>query len=275
MKDTDDFKTTKYPIFLVHGMGIRDFKHINSWGRIPSTLRKNGFTVFQGMQDANGTIEDNAKVLKKSILDAIAQTGCEKVNIIAHSKGGLDARYMISHLEMADKIASLTTIQTPHHGSKTVDWLLRFPASLVKFGCAVTDLFMRILGDKNPKTYEVIQYFKTAVMMDFNSKTPDSAKVYYQSFAFIMKHWNSDMFMWLPHLVVKHIEGDNDGLLTPDAVKWGNFMGVYTGNSRRGISHCDEVDIRRRRLTSKEGEQISDMSHFYLDVAKKLADRGF
>lgn len=32
--------------------------------------------------------------------------------------------------------------------------------------------------------------------------------------------------MWLPYLVVKHIEGDNDGLLTSDAVKWGNFMGI-------------------------------------------------
>ena len=178
MKDADNSKTTQYPIFFVHGMGVRDFKHINSWGRIPSILQKNGFTVFQGMQDANGTIEDNAEVLKKSILAATNQTGCEKVNVIAHSKGGLDARYMISHLDMAEKIASLTTIQTPHHGSKTVDWLLRFPPSLVKLGCVITDIFMRMLGDKNPKTYEVIQYFKTTVMAEFNAKTPDSPKVY-------------------------------------------------------------------------------------------------
>ena len=134
---------------------------------------------------------------------------------------------------------------------------------------------MRALGDKKPKTYEVIQYFKTAVMADFNSKTPDSPQVYYQSFAFIMKQWNSDILIWLPYLVVKHIEGDNDGLLSPDAVKWGDFKGTYSGNSRRGVSHYDEVDLRRQRLTRKDGDQISDMPRFYLLVAKNLAERGF
>lgn len=97
------------------------------------------------------------------------------MNIIAYSKGGLDARYMILYLDMSDKVASLTTVQTPRHGSKTVDWLLRFPAPLVKVGCVITDMLMKIVGDKKPKTYEVIQYFKTSVMTDFNSKIPDSS----------------------------------------------------------------------------------------------------
>ncbi len=275
IKEKTDYKITKYPLFFVHGMGLRDYRHINSWGRIPKTLREKGYTVFHGMQDGNGSIEDNAAVLKESILSAIGETGCEKVNIIAHSKGGLDSRYMITHLDMADRVASLTTVATPHHGSRTVDRLLRFPAPLVKFGCAVTDLFMRLLGDKKPRTYAVIQHFKTAVMKDFNAKTPDAPQVYYRSYAFIMKRWSSDVLLWLPHLVVGRIEGENDGLLPPDAVKWGDYMGSYTGNSRRGVSHFDEVDLRRRKLSSKPGSGISDIPQFYLDLAESLADQGF
>lgn len=40
------------------------------------------------------------------------ETGCEKVNIIAHSKGGLDSRYAISRLGMDQYTASLTTINS-------------------------------------------------------------------------------------------------------------------------------------------------------------------
>lgn len=274
-KEKSEYKITKYPLLFVHGMGLRDYRHINSWGRIPKTLRENGFTVFHGMQDGNGSVEDNAAVLKESVLSVLAQTGCEKVNIIAHSKGGLDSRYMITHLGLADKVASLTTVATPHHGSQTVDRLLRFPAPLVKFGCAITDLFMRLLGDKKPRTYAVIRHFKTDVMKEFNAKTPDAPQVYYRSYAFTMQHWYSDILLWLPHLVVRHIEGENDGLLPPKAVKWGEFMGVYRGSGRKGVSHYDEVDLHRRRLSIQTGSQTADILQFYLDLAKSLADQGF
>ena len=63
--------------------------------------------------------------LKEQILQILEAEQCEKVNIIGHSKGGLDARYAISCLEMEGKVASLTTIGTPHGGCKMVDHLLR------------------------------------------------------------------------------------------------------------------------------------------------------
>ena len=44
---------TKYPVFLIHGMGFRDGK-IVYWGRIPHMLRKWGADVYFGYQDANG-----------------------------------------------------------------------------------------------------------------------------------------------------------------------------------------------------------------------------
>ena len=53
--------------------------------------------------------------------------------------------------------------------------------------------------------------------------------------------------------------GENDGLLPPEAVKWGIFKGVYRGVGNRGISHCDEIDMRRRPLSKKAGEGLSDI----------------
>lgn len=264
-----------YPILLVHGMGFRDSKYLNYWGRIPAKLEEHGCRIYYGNQDSNGTVASNGAYLADKIREVTAQTGAPKLNVIAHSKGGLDMRYAISTLNMSEYIASLTTISTPHHGSLTVDQLLRFPDFMVRFVAGCWDIWLRICGDKNPNAYEVFKIFSTAKAEEFNRHNPDAPEVYYQSYAFVMKHVWSDMLMFVPATVVKFFEGPNDGLLAPRAVAWTNFRGIITSNSNRGISHCDEVDLRRSRLTRKKGEGISDITDFYVAVADDLRRRGF
>ena len=77
-------------------------------------LEKEGYKVYVADTDGFGSVENNAEQLKSFIERVLSETGAEKVNIIAHSKGGLDAKYMITKLYMEDKIASLTTLCTPH-----------------------------------------------------------------------------------------------------------------------------------------------------------------
>lgn len=264
-----------YPILLIHGMGFRDTKLINYWGRIPKVLTENGAKIYYGYQDSNGSIEGNAKQLEKSLLHALKDSGADKVNIIAHSKGGLEARYLISSMGYEDKVASLTTISTPHNGSVTVDKLIRHTRPLVKFGCRAVDLWYRITGDRNPDTYSAVQSFETDNAERFNKENPDSDKVYYQSYAFVMKKPTSDIFMSATWLAVNYFEGVNDGLLSPEAVKWTNFQGIYSGTNGRGISHCDQVDMRRHRLSASKSSDISDITEFYLDIAQALKNRGF
>lgn len=268
----------RFPILLVHGMGFRDTRLINYWGRIPKALEKWGAEVYYGRQDSNGSIESNALQLAVSLDEALAASGAQKVNIIAHSKGGLEARYLISSLGYEDKVASLTTISTPHNGSVTVDRLISFTRPVVRLGCKAVDLWYGITGDRFPDTYSAVCSFETKNAEEFNRKNPDSHKVYYQSYAFAMKKPVSDIFLGWTWLVVNHFEGENDGLLAPRASKWTNFKGVYYGSSGRGISHCDEVDMRRLPLSrrSAEGEgQLSDITELYIDIAEGLKDLGF
>lgn len=56
-------------------------------------------------------------------------------------------------------------------------------------------------------------------------------------------------------LAVNRFEGENDGLLAPRAAKWTNFMGTFYGSDGRGISHCDEVDMRRAAFQRKRTAQ--------------------
>jgi len=262
---------TKYPIMLIHGAGFRDRKYFNYWGRIPTTLEKRGATLFYGHQDSWGNIEYNAGILKDNLNKFIAETNNEKVNIIAHSKGGLEARYMISSLGMADKIASLTMVATPHYGSKTIDLLCKLPKWLYRIAAFFTNLFFKMLGDKKPDFYTASRQFTTVHMETFNEQNPDSASVYYQSYAAVMKNPFSDLIMFWPNLFVGLIEGENDGLVTPASAKWTNFKGVLRGATRRGISHADEVDVRRRNFTKKISENgVSDIREFYIKVVSEL-----
>lgn len=269
---------TKYPILLVHGMGFRDRKRLCYWGRVARALEEHGARVYFGGQDSNGSVESNARQLEAALKNALADSGAEKVNIFAHSKGGLEARLLISGMGYANRVASLSTFSTPHNGSITVDRLMRLaPQWLIRAACAPVDLWFRLLGDKSPDTYSAICAFRTADAQRFNKAYPDCAGVYTQSFGFVMKNARSDMLMALPWLVVRCFEGDNDGLLAPRAVSFGVFRGVFSGTGRRGISHCDETDARRRRLCGtppKAPHEISDITQFYLGVAQELAEIG-
>ena len=265
----------KYPVLLAHGMGFRDRRFLNYWGRIPAALEKMGCRVFYGNQDSSSSVETGGRVIASRIREITEQTGAAKVNIIAHSKGGMEARYAISTLGEAPRVASLTTISTPHRGSVTMDKFMTLPRWALRFGCAAADVWFKLLGDKKPDCFSSISLFTTRAAEEFNRNNPDCGGVYYQSFAFVMKNAASDIFMWLSNLVVNHFEGENDGLLAPRAVMWGDFRGIFRGAGRRGISHCDEVDMRRRPLSKKHGGGVSDIVEFYKNIVTELAEKGF
>ncbi len=73
---------------------------------------------------STATSEERARVLADAIHEKFPQG---PVHIIAHSMGGLDSRTLIAanHHGLADpgRIASLTTLSTPHHGSPVADLL--------------------------------------------------------------------------------------------------------------------------------------------------------
>ncbi len=276
MNNISDKCQTKYPVVLIHGAGFRDRKYLNYWGRIPKALMNNGCSIFYGHQDSWATIENNAIIIKNRIEKIIEETGTEKVNLIAHSKGGLESRYVISSLDMSSKIASLTTIATPHHGSKTMVVIFKLPKVLLRLVSVFTNLWFRMLGDAKPDFYNVCGQFTTDFAEKFNNDNPDSLDVYYQSYAAVMNNSLSDMFMLIPHFVVNLIEGENDGLVTPKSAAWTNFRGVFRGSTKRGISHADEVDIRRMRLSSKKSSQrIDDICDVYCQIVAELKASGY
>ena len=263
---------TRYPILLIHGTGFRDWKGLGYWGRIPKALERHGARIFFGGQDAWATVEENAAHLKKRVQQILEQTGCQKVNIIAHSKGGLEARYLVSSLGMGPYVASVTLISTPNHGSKTMDLIFRLPQPLLRLAGIFVNGWFRFIGDRHPDFCSACVEFTTSWAKTFNLRNPDVPGVLYRSYAGVMSSFCSDLFMWWQNLIISLVEGRNDGLVTVDSAVWTNFKGVWQGAGGRGVSHMDKVDFRRRPII--KGGQTWDVVDEYLKMAAELKDLG-
>ncbi len=260
---------TRYPLVMVHGIGFRDLRYFNYWGRIPGELKRNGATVYYGNQEALGTIVYNAEDIRKRILQIREETGCEKVNVIAHSKGGLDARYAISKLGMAPYVASLTTMNTPHRGCRFVDYACGLPDGLYRLVACYFDRTFSRLGDRNPDFYTATHQFSTRESERFNQQVPDALEVYYQSYTSKMKHPWSHLLLCIPYCMIRPLEGDNDGLVSVNSAKWGEFQGIFSNVHTRGISHGDIIDLKR------EDYKGFDVTETYVQIVSRLREKGF
>ncbi len=75
--------------------------------------------------------------------------------------------------------------------------------------------------------------------------------------------------MIIPYLIVKLIEGDNDGLVTPSSAMWREFKGLIRGKTARGISHADIVDLRRINYSK------IDIRDVYIKIVEDLKEKGY
>ncbi|WP_292996129.1 hypothetical protein [Nitrosomonas sp.] len=262
-----DSCNTQYPIILLHGIGFRDDMIISSWGHIPEFLRKGGANVYLGELGAWNSSIENAEVLKQRIEGILTSTGAKKVNLIAHSKGGLDSRYMISKLGMGEKVASLTTISTPHRGSAFADVATRLLPD-DDWAYKAIDTLGKFMGDKDPESNIAIKELTRESMKKFNADVKDVEGVYYQSYGSRMLSPANDPIFLISYEVIKKYEGENDGMVSVDSCQWGNFRGILEGHGN-GISHL--------QITGAVSDVVSGINipMWYAGIVQDLKAQGY
>jgi triacylglycerol lipase len=184
---------------LVHGvLGFREKFGVEYFNGIKERLSKFTANVLVPQLDAAGTIRSCGEQLREAILAAFASGALEpgaKTHIIGHSQGGLNARSMLSpknpnSKDLSGKIASLTTISSPHQGTpiadllslkpvdhelKTLELLIHHPAlgqEVVREMLARLGISFSALTDVGP-----------AAMRKFNQDYPDDPNIRYFSLA--------------------------------------------------------------------------------------------
>jgi triacylglycerol lipase len=225
------------PIVLVHGILGFDRIQVGRW-----ELAR----YFPGVEEYLSSAGNRVCTARLSRTRGVAERACElrcfirkqfpnePVHLLAHSMGGLDARYMISRLDMADRVLSLTTIGTPHRGCSFADWAVRrldwLLAPVFRLG-SVSDRAFRDL------TVESCRHFNEAV--------PDAPGVRYFSVAGRCESSLVKPMYWLPHRIVQRREGPNDGMVSLASATYGEAVDIWDGD------HMSLVNWPNRRAQAR------------------------
>jgi len=114
------------------------------------------------------------EVLVGEIEEFLALTGENKVNIIAHSQGGLDARYVAA--VRPDLVASVTTLGTPHFGVNTADKVANATSPLTTDISNLFDGLIGLFGDSGADTTGSLESLTSAGAQRFNNVIPQGLR---------------------------------------------------------------------------------------------------
>jgi triacylglycerol lipase len=169
--------------------------------------------------------------------------------------GGLDARYMISRLGMANRVLSLTTLGTPHRGSSFADWGVR------RFRKLACPLF-KFIG----LSFQAFLDLTVAHCRRFNAEVPDAPGVRYYSVAAKLRP-DSMPWQWqVPAQIIQRHEGDNDGLVSVSSARWGDSCEVWEG---------DHMSLVNWMPPRSPGAPATDFLPRYAGLTRRLAADGF
>lgn len=117
------YTKTRYPIVLAHGMSGFDtlFGVLDYWHGVEDSLRSGGAKVYVTKVSAFNSTAVRGEQLLEQVEQIAAASGAGKVNLVGHSHGGLDVRYVMA--VRPDLVASVTTVGSPHKGSDVADLL--------------------------------------------------------------------------------------------------------------------------------------------------------
>ncbi|KAF8445771.1 Alpha/Beta hydrolase protein [Boletus edulis BED1] len=224
--DGKKFRAPNAPLVFCHGLLGFDSVTIGPaiaplqvahWRGIKEVLEAIGCEVLITRVPATSSPVDRAKVLEQKISETYPGRA---VHLIGHSMGGIDCRYLITHLtQRTFRVLSLTTIATPHRGSSFASHFLSLASNHLPAVLALLELLPNGGGDG--KAFECLT---REAMKEFNDNTPDVEGVRYFSWGAEYEPGLIDTWKY-PHSIIAAQEGPNDGLVSIQSAQWGTYLG--------------------------------------------------
>lgn len=178
----DTYTQTRYPIVLVHGLlGFDALGPVQYFYGIPSELRRSGAVVHTASVSQSNSTEVRGEQLLRELQGLQARYGYTKFNLIGHSHGGSTSRYVAA--VAPGMVASVTTVGTPHKGSKVADAVAGITdftgttgavAALVN-GLSSVIAYLSGSGANPQNALGSLQSLSTAGAADFNRRFPQGA----------------------------------------------------------------------------------------------------
>jgi triacylglycerol lipase len=237
---------TRHPIVLAQGYMGFDWAVPGGPRReyflgVRERLEALGHTVHRVRVAPAGGISLRAAQLARQIQSLPAP----RVNIIAHSMGGLDARYAIARLGLGERVASLTTVGTPHRGTPLADtgalWIGEWRH---------LRQLLNALGANVDGLYDLT----TRRMEEFNRAVPDCSDVYYSSVVGAVSAATAQLNTILAagHAYLLRTAGSNDGIVPAESQKWGDVLGEVDADHWEQIGWSGNFDAQAFYATLAE-----------------------
>ena len=281
----DTYTQTRYPVVLVHGLlGFDALGPVQYFYGVPSDLRAGGATVFTASVSQSNSTELRGEQLLKELQTLKARYGYAKFNLVGHSHGGNTSRYVAA--VAPDLVASVTTMGTPHAGSKVGDAVASTsPGTQAAVAALVNGLSSVIAtlsgsGGNPQNALASLKSLSTAGAADFNRRFPQGAPtsscgngpaavngVRYYSMGGTSVATNlfdvGDGFL-VASSVFLGFE-PNDGLVTRCSSHWGQVV-----RDDYGWNHIDEIN----HVFGLRGLFSSDPVSVYRAHANRLKSQG-
>ena len=251
-------------VVLVHGiLGFDNLQlgpvRVEYFRGVAARLARAGVDVTVARLPMLGGVPERARELAR-LLEALPH---DRLTLVAHSMGGLDARWALAEGDAAaKKIESLITIGTPHRGTPIADLFARAPVGVAR----------AVLGRVGLPS-AAVDWLTTTRAERFNREVPDVAGVRYASIVTA----TADRARVHPLLRVSHAYlgrvsagAASDGLVPEASQRWGNVVMEVEGDHWAqvgwargcdaaalvvdGLVHLDVLDASagRRMLTEPE-----------------------
>ncbi len=243
-------ETTRFPVLWVHGWtGFENIGPLTYFFGIRDHLEPLGFPMSVAVLDPYNSSEIRGAQLGEQIDEALAEWRARKLDLLGHSQGGIDSRYAISSLGHGEHVSALLTVATPHRGTYIMDLALGLAPGGVEEALA---FLLNLLGavsadaqsDAKASFYSLSETYMEG---EFNPASPDHPDVAYISYTgrtcaaidFLdpkkMCDDYVDPLILVGYNILKIARGPNDGLVTVESAKWGDYRGEMNAD------HIDEV----------------------------------
>ncbi len=290
-----------HPVVLVHGLlGFDSFLSFEYFHGVREFFESRGVRVISPRLPAAAPIEVRARALFDALeIEKLNSTNSEsRFHLIGHSMGGLDSRFLISKLqsENENRIASLTTLASPHHGAKMADLILNEANNLdlneeksekilnnsskstseiknFQFPALKISNFLEKLNELVGLDFTGLGNLTTEFMEKFNEEVPMRAGTKYFSYGGECSSVWSHYYIQAKYL--KKFEGPNDGLVSVESSKYGKylktlpldhtqFIGMFAGG--RHLELYEEILKNLHEIENEEKRERNFFNESYPQV---------
>jgi len=206
----------QHAIVLAHG--ILGFDHLSVLGTqqhyfrgIGKHLQEHGAVVRALHVSPLGSVPERAEALASFVKDIDER----RVVIVAHSMGGLDARYALSKLGLHHRVRAMVSIGTPHRGTVLAEAAKFLPARALR----------NLLGQVGVQT-EALDWLGEESAKAFARDVPNVSSVFYASVIGETSRMQvlANPLLLATYEVLLRMRGQNDGIVPASSQVWGTEL---------------------------------------------------